>query len=414
MALVKGTNCGFVLTAPTADPGGTSVSCDYTSQAFKDVVPAGYTKITEIGWWCASATEESNFEVGLYSHDAVNDKPQTRLAVSATNAKGTGSGWKKVTVNWSVSPGQTYWMAFQLDDTATATYFTRTAVGGERRSVKTPSDTLTDPWETSTEYAHLCSIYCKVEVGGITHHAATIISATSTVIQARYRLTGTLSPDQTGQYDIEGQHEGKPYYKNVVTGWFLWWNPLGAWMITEHLDEAGDSYWGRGFETIEGEYLPQGSATGIGTLSILSSCSLLRKLFTVVTAVSTCVAHAALKVAAICRKYFWLPGPYAAKAICEHEFDIDHLDIYVTFRHPMNIKVFPPLTKWNITVDDVEMSADNSTWLDEWTLRLTVVPCSSRPDRVLVEYKGPDPNLRTTWKKQWEPWGSILSLDITT
>ncbi|GAH23469.1 unnamed protein product, partial [marine sediment metagenome] len=30
------------------------------------------------------------------------------------------------------------------------------------------------------------------------------------------------------------------------------------------------------------------------------------------------------------------------------------------------------------------------------------------PDRVTLEYDGPAYTLRTTWGKQWEPWGPIL------
>ena len=61
MALVKGTNCGFVTVAPTTDPtGGGATTIDQTSQALKDTSPVGATVITEIGWWCNNATEESN------------------------------------------------------------------------------------------------------------------------------------------------------------------------------------------------------------------------------------------------------------------------------------------------------------------------------------------------------------------
>ncbi|GAI52661.1 unnamed protein product, partial [marine sediment metagenome] len=34
------------------------------------------------------------------------------------------------------------------------------------------------------------------------------------------------------------------------------------------------------------------------------------------------------------------------------------------------------------------------------------------PDRVLLEYDGPNSNLQTTWGKDWEPWGPKLSTDI--
>ena len=115
MAIVLGTNCGFVTVSPTDDPEAAGNAISNTSKAVKGTVPAGMTKITEVGWWCANASQEINFEVGLYSHDAGNDKPDNRLYVDATNAKGTVGGWKKVTVDWDVTPETIYWIAVQVD-----------------------------------------------------------------------------------------------------------------------------------------------------------------------------------------------------------------------------------------------------------------------------------------------------------
>ena len=123
MALVLGTNCGFVTTAPTADPWGSDTYlADKYARALRDVAPSGAIKITEIGWWCDSTTEESNFEVGVYSDNSETQQPLNLLAgASQTNAKGTTSGWKKATVNITITEGTTYWIAFQLDDTTNTT-----------------------------------------------------------------------------------------------------------------------------------------------------------------------------------------------------------------------------------------------------------------------------------------------------
>jgi len=130
MALVLGTNCGFVTSAPTDDPSGdATVNMDTMCNAQKDTSPATAAKVTEIGWWSNNATEESNFEVGLYS-DAGAGEPELRLQVDDTNAKGTTAGWKKVTVNWTISPSTIYWLAVQLDDTSTNTVIDRANAGG--------------------------------------------------------------------------------------------------------------------------------------------------------------------------------------------------------------------------------------------------------------------------------------------
>ncbi len=118
----------------------------------------------------------------------------------------------------------------------------------------------------------------------------------------------------------------------------------------------------------------------------------------------------------------WL-RPYAAKAKVEHEFDTDHLNIFVTFRFAMETTsdplaepvvhdVMPPLELWLCKVEGVLKPATVSAWQDAWTMLLTVPDIATYPDRVTLEYTGPDENLRITWEKQWEPWGPILSTDI--
>jgi len=104
--------------------------------------------------------------------------------------------------------------------------------------------------------------------------------------------------------------------------------------------------------------------------------------------------------------------PYAVKAIVEHEFDTDHLNVYITFRFAMNIAAKPPNNLWLCEVDEVEKTITASTWQDAWTLLLTVGAIAALPDRVTLEYDGPHEDLKISWDKQWEPWGPILSTDI--
>lgn len=104
--------------------------------------------------------------------------------------------------------------------------------------------------------------------------------------------------------------------------------------------------------------------------------------------------------------------PYAAKAIVEHHFDIDHLDLYVTFRFPMNQTVKPVNAKWIVEVDEVEEAVTASAWQDEFTMLLTVADIPVLPEKVTLEYDGPDENLKTTWAKQWEPWAAIVSVEL--
>lgn len=165
MALVKGTNCGFVTAAPTGDPAESASTVDNAAQALKDTAPVGAEKVTEIGWYCGNATQEANFEVGIYEHNAGDDNPEALVAKEATNAKGTGIGWKKATsLNIAITAGQVYWLAVQLDNTATATMLDSKVDGGQKIDVKGSQVTLTDPWGVSgATYGQLISVYAVYE-----------------------------------------------------------------------------------------------------------------------------------------------------------------------------------------------------------------------------------------------------------
>lgn len=104
--------------------------------------------------------------------------------------------------------------------------------------------------------------------------------------------------------------------------------------------------------------------------------------------------------------------PYAAKSFIQHEFDADHLNVFLTFRHPMNQTVKPVHGKWLCEVDDVEKAITVSAWQDAWTLLLTVPNVLTLPERVTLEYDGPSDALKTIWDKQWEPWGPIVSVEL--
>ena len=151
MALTPGTNCGFVTVAPTADPAASNTIIDAYAYAVKYTSPATAIKVTEIGWYCDNATEEANFEVGIYAHDAGDDEPGAVIgSLSQTNAKGTGAGWKKVTVDITIEPNTIYWIAFQLDGTTTTTYLNYAAGSSRFARKDDPQITLSSPWGNSS------------------------------------------------------------------------------------------------------------------------------------------------------------------------------------------------------------------------------------------------------------------------
>jgi len=152
MAVVLGTNSGFVTVAPTADPAGNTLNADNTRSVSRDTSPSTVAKIIEMGWWCDDATEEANFEVGLYAADGtvVPGEAGTRLFVAAVNAKGTTAGWKSVVVDWPISPSTSYWLGMQLDDTATLTTTDAATSGGLGRDTVGSSTSLPNPFGGGT------------------------------------------------------------------------------------------------------------------------------------------------------------------------------------------------------------------------------------------------------------------------
>lgn len=179
MAVVTGVNSGFVTVAPVGDPAATNNPTDTDATAVKGTGPAGVNNITEIGWWCDNATQEANFEVGLYDHDVPTNKPGNLLFSDTVNAKGTGSGWKVVSgLEWSIDAGTIYWIAIQLDNTATTTQANFTAVGASVLTVIDPAHTeLTDPFGGGNQNNFPFAIYAKHEAAGDVEEGTKTITA---------------------------------------------------------------------------------------------------------------------------------------------------------------------------------------------------------------------------------------------
>jgi hypothetical protein len=101
--------------------------------------------------------------------------------------------------------------------------------------------------------------------------------------------------------------------------------------------------------------------------------------------------------------------PYAYGANISHAFRTDHLVLWLTFRNPMDQTDMPGLDLWVLNCDAVEIDIIDSSWLDEFTLNLISDTVASNPSVVTLEFLGPTLDLRTTWGKQWEPFGPLQS-----
>ena len=151
MGLVLGTNCGFVTESPVADPSeGSTIPCDQRAIALKDTAPVSALKITEIGWWSNNISEDVNFEVGLYDHNVGDNNPEAILFEDDTNAKGTTAGWKRVSVDWTITPSTIYWLAIYVADSVTGSRMDDVRAVGNKRDYKTLLASLPNPWGTTT------------------------------------------------------------------------------------------------------------------------------------------------------------------------------------------------------------------------------------------------------------------------
>jgi hypothetical protein len=159
MALVVGTNCGFVTAAPTLDPeGATGVSADYTRRATRFQSTQDGT-ISQIGIYVNNATQAANIVLGIY--EDVAGEPGVQLETCVAFAKGTTAGWKTdATFSTPVTNGTYYWLAYAMTNTATETGVDATATAGTGRYQGSVT-TLQNPWNTGTDTnsTYLVAIY---------------------------------------------------------------------------------------------------------------------------------------------------------------------------------------------------------------------------------------------------------------
>jgi len=79
-------------------------------------------------------------------------------------------------------------------------------------------------------------------------------------------VSGTLTPDATGNYACAGTYNGKCYYSRADSAYYIWWDEAnGQFVISVVLGTVGTAYWTKA-DTILGVYSPQGTATGDATV----------------------------------------------------------------------------------------------------------------------------------------------------
>jgi len=155
MTITEGTNCGFLDTVPTGDPGGTSGFGDRIISACKFTTSqAG--KINEIGAYLGYHTE-NDFEFAIYSHDSGNNRPSSKLG-SGTGRYDDDVGWYSVVVDVTLTNATTYWLAAQADGFMSVIDYSSNA--SYKRDIKTEQSSAPASWGSSDSTdTSICAIY---------------------------------------------------------------------------------------------------------------------------------------------------------------------------------------------------------------------------------------------------------------
>jgi len=177
MAIVTGTNAGFVLTAPTVDPVGTSESLGDSAIGIKVTAPAGVNEIKELGWYQSLASNTSeDFEIALYDHDSGNDRPGNIVSAigRGTTILNTVGWYSAVIAAFPLVAGATYWIVVQC---AATNNYDEATTGGLRRVTLTGQSSLPDPYGVPTTAldSYNAAFYAKYNVIFVRRNADGVI-----------------------------------------------------------------------------------------------------------------------------------------------------------------------------------------------------------------------------------------------
>jgi hypothetical protein len=202
MAVVLGTNAGFVTEAPATDPTGLNNDIDQSARATKHTCPADVTTISEIGFWVDNTHTAHSYDVGLYSHDSGSDTADA-LLFSSTGHTTTGSAeWNTVSgLDWEVTPGTVYWIAVLLGSAGGTDPEGDYAATGGRTGIRTGVGELPNPFSTQGDGENIRAFYALVESSAVelsgTIAAQSVIENANLSIGGGIALSGTIAVTST-------------------------------------------------------------------------------------------------------------------------------------------------------------------------------------------------------------------------
>jgi hypothetical protein len=81
-----------------------------------------------------------------------------------------------------------------------------------------------------------------------------------------YHVTGTITPDATGNYKAAGILLENIYYKHLTKNFYVWFDPPAAWHITDLVGTWDYYAWNRENPGILGDYPPEYGVSGTATV----------------------------------------------------------------------------------------------------------------------------------------------------
>ncbi len=74
-------------------------------------------------------------------------------------------------------------------------------------------------------------------------------------------------PDATCNYVYAGELNGRAYLRRLDGLWFIWWDGIENWYISDVLGAPEEYWWIRDEPSIEGIYYPFGASLGNATVT---------------------------------------------------------------------------------------------------------------------------------------------------
>lgn len=175
MAVVIGTNAGFVTSAPSADPEVIATVFDGQARMWLFTSPAGdNNQITSMGAYISTADaggDDRDLYFLVYEDNGSQTAPGN-LAFSTTITRGAGIGWKTVSgLEWAITASTNYWLGVAMASHAGSTAVDQDSAGSQKVRAETSWTTPSDPWggastgddsNTGAVYA----IYAEAAAGG--------------------------------------------------------------------------------------------------------------------------------------------------------------------------------------------------------------------------------------------------------